>query len=36
MQPPNNLFTGIDHPALAADDVDRLAEWYCQVLGYEK
>ncbi len=36
MQPPKQLFTGIDHPALAADDVDRLAEWYCQVLGYEK
>lgn len=30
------LFTGIDHPAVAADDVDRLADWYCQVLGYEK
>lgn len=28
--------TGVDHPALAADDVDILAEWYCNVLGYEK
>ena len=26
---------GIDHPALAADDVDGLANWYCDVLGYE-
>jgi glyoxylase I family protein len=31
-----SLFTGIDHPAIAADDVDQLAQWYCQVLGYEK
>lgn len=30
------LFTGIDHPAVAANDVDQLADWYCQVLGYEK
>lgn len=27
---------GIDHPAVAAGDVDGLAEWYCDVLGYEK
>jgi glyoxylase I family protein len=27
---------GIDHPALAADDVEKLADWYCEVLGYEK
>ncbi len=27
---------GIDHPALAAEDVDRLSDWYCDVLGYEK
>ncbi|WP_257669405.1 VOC family protein [Parapedobacter tibetensis] len=33
----NNIgFTGIDHPAVAADDVDQLADWYCEVLGYEK
>lgn len=29
-------FLGIDHPALAADDVENLANWYCDVLGYEK
>lgn len=29
-------FSGIDHPALAAEDVDKLADWYCQVLGYRK
>jgi glyoxylase I family protein len=29
-------FLGIDHPALAADDVEKLADWYCDVLGYEK
>jgi glyoxylase I family protein len=28
--------TGIDHAALAADDVEKLADWYCEVLGYEK
>ena len=27
---------GVDHPALAADDVDKLSDWYCDVLGYEK
>jgi glyoxylase I family protein len=36
MQTPTHLFTGVDHPALAANDVDQLAEWYCEVLGYEK
>ena len=30
------LVTGIDHPAIAAEDVDKLADWYCEVLGYEK
>jgi glyoxylase I family protein len=30
------VITGIDHPAVAAEDVDQLAEWYCQVLNYEK
>jgi glyoxylase I family protein len=29
-------FLGIDHPALAADDVQVLTNWYCEVLGYEK
>ncbi len=32
----NTLFTGIDHPAIAAENVDQLANWYCEVLGYEK
>ncbi len=25
-----NLFVGIDHPAVAAEDVDRLADWYVE------
>jgi glyoxylase I family protein len=29
-------FTGIDHPAIAADDVEKLADWYCDMFGYEK
>ncbi len=29
-------FTGVDHPAVAADDVHTLADWYCSVLGYTK
>jgi glyoxylase I family protein len=29
-------FTGIDHPAVAANDVEALANWYCDTLGYEK
>lgn len=29
-------FLGIDHPAVSADDVEELANWYCDVLGYEK
>ena len=29
-------FLGVDHPALAANDVEQLATWYCEVLGYEK
>lgn len=28
--------TGVDHPAVAATDVDQLADWYCEVLGYAK
>lgn len=31
-----NQLTGIDHPAVAAEDVDELADWYCRVLGYRK
>jgi glyoxylase I family protein len=30
-----DVFSGIDHPAIAADDVEKLANWYCAVLGYE-
>ena len=30
------VFLGIDHPAVAADDVDALSEWYVEALGYEK
>jgi glyoxylase I family protein len=29
-------FLGIDHPAVAADDVEKLANWYCEMFGYEK
>jgi glyoxylase I family protein len=29
------VFLGIDHPAIAADDVEKLTKWYCDVLGYE-
>ena len=28
--------TGIDHPAIAVKDVDKMADWYCDVLGYAK
>ncbi|MDR2680387.1 MAG: VOC family protein [Tannerella sp.] len=30
-----NVFIGIDHPAIAADDVERLTKWYCETLGYK-
>ena len=30
------LIKGIDHPALAANDVEALADWYCDTFGYEK
>lgn len=29
-------FLGVDHPAVAADDVEKLADWYCTVFGYTK
>ena len=29
------VFTGIDHPAIAAEDVTALTKWYCDVLGYK-
>lgn len=31
-----NYFIGVDHPAVACHDVDALADWYCDVLGYKK
>ena len=31
-----STFTGVDHPAVAADNVDLLADWYCEIIGYEK
>ena len=34
--PPALGLTGIDHPAVAADDVEALSDWYCDVLGYER
>ncbi len=27
---------GIDHPAIAANEGGRLADWYCDILGYQK
>jgi len=30
-----NVFLGLDHPAIAAKDVDKLAQWYCETLGYQ-
>lgn len=32
----SSVITGIDHPAVASDNVDQLADWYCDVLAYEK
>jgi glyoxylase I family protein len=32
----NMKFLGIDHPAVAADDVEKLSDWYCMMFGYEK
>lgn len=29
-------FLGIDHPSIAANHVEQLADWYCDVFGYEK
>src|SRR6185295_5434944 len=29
-------FLGVDHPAVAADDVEKLADWYCTTFGYKK
>ena len=30
------IFLGIDHPAIAAEEVEKLSKWYCDVLGYEE
>jgi glyoxylase I family protein len=32
----DSLFLGVDHPAVAANDVEALADWYCRVLGYQR
>jgi len=29
------VFLGIDHPAVAVKDVEKMTQWYCDVLGYE-
>ena len=31
-----SVFLGIDHPAVAAEDVDALSEWYVTTLDYER
>lgn len=31
-----SIFLGVDHPAVAADDVETLTDWYCRVLGYQR
>jgi glyoxylase I family protein len=30
-----SVFLGIDHPAIAVKDVEKVTRWYCEVLGYE-
>ena len=30
-----SVFTGIDHPAIAVKEVEKMTRWYCDVLGYE-
>ena len=32
----SSIFVGIDHPAIAAEDVDALADWYVETLDYER
>lgn len=29
------MITGLDHPAIAADDLEKLSNWYCEVLDYQ-
>lgn len=31
----NFKIKGIDHPAVAAENVEILSNWYCEVLGFE-
>ena len=35
-QESRSVFLGIDHPAIAAEDVDSLSDWYEKTLDYEK
>ena len=30
-----DVFLGVDHPAIAVNDVEKITKWYCDVLGYE-
>jgi len=30
-----SVFLGLDHTAIAVKDVEKMARWYCDVLGYE-
>jgi glyoxylase I family protein len=32
----DGLFAGLDHAAIAACDPARLADWYCETLGFRK
>jgi len=32
----NEFLLGIDHPAVAVNDADAMAEWYCDVLSFRK
>lgn len=36
MDAPTLKIKGIDHPGVAANDVEQLADWYCNMFGYEK
>ena len=29
-------FTGVDHPAIAVSDLEKVTVWYCEILGYEE
>lgn len=35
-QSSEQVFLGIDHPAVAAENVDTLADWYVDTVGYER